>query len=92
MLANFTRPKGEQPRYFSSTVENGQVIFHEGDMAHAVYDSEMKESSRRSDLWHAWVEKNHPKAYDVLGTLFNSDIPEKFTDVCEAFMKGERSE
>lgn len=92
MLANFRRPSGEKPYYFSSTVENGKVVKHDGDINHAVYKSEMDEISRRANLWHAWVEKNHPEAYDGLGTLLNSDIPDRFADIRIAFMEGERSE
>lgn len=92
MLANFTRPEGEEPYYFSSTVVDGEVIKHDGEMAYAVYKSEMEESSRRSNLWHAWVEKNYPEAYDELGTLFGSDIYHEQAEVREAFMRGERSE
>ena len=92
MLVNFTRPEGEEPFYFSSTVEGGEVIKHDGDMAHAVYLSEMREISHRADLWHARVEKNYPEAYDELGTLFGSDIYHEQAEVREAFMRGERSE
>lgn len=90
MLANFTRPKGEKVLYFSSSVENGEVIKHDGDMAHAMYSSEMSEISRRADLWHEWVGKNFPGSYDGLGTLFESDVYHEQADVREAFMRGER--
>lgn len=91
MLVNFTRPEGEEPFYFSSTVEGGEVIKHDGDMAHAVYLSEMRETSRRADLWHAWVEANVPHAYDGLG-IIDQDVYATYHSTMQQFMRGEREE
>lgn len=91
MLVNFTRPEGEQPLYYSSTVENGKVIQHEGDLDHAVYKSEMDEIHRRADLWHKWVEENVPNAYDGWGAM-NPDVFAEHSEVRRQFMDGERSE
>lgn len=91
MLANFTRPKEEKPYYFSSTVENGKVIKHEGDMNHAVYLSEVQEIQRRADLWHKWVEANVPHAYSEMGVL-DEEVMFVHSEVRRQFMEGERSE
>ena len=87
-MKNFTRLKGEKPYYYSSTVENGIVVKHEGEPEFAVYESEMQEISRRADLWHEWVENNFPDAYDSLG-IINQDIMFTHKDVCNKFMDGE---
>lgn len=91
MLKNFKRPKGEKPYYYASTVENGKVVFHEGEEEHAVYESEIKEIQRRANLWHKWVEKNYKNAYDGWGAI-NPQIAYFNEDVREQFMNGERSE
>ena len=92
-MINFTRPADEKPYYYSSTVENGQVIKHEGDPAHAVYQSEIAESQRRSNLWHKWLEANVPDAYSTDGLgIVQDDVMAKYHDVCRQFMDGERSE
>lgn len=89
-MKNFKRPKGEKPYYYASTVEEGKVIKHEGEIEHAMYLSEMKETSRRANLWHAWVEKNVKKAYDGLG-IINRDVYEKYSSIREEFMDGLRT-
>ena len=70
-MKNFVRPEGEKPYYYSTTVENGEIVRHDFDEAHAVYKSEMEETTRRANLWHKWVEENVPNAYseDGLGIL-----------------------
>lgn len=88
-LQNFTRPKDEKPYYYSSTVENGKVVRHDGDPDHAVYQSEIKEINARANRWHKWVEKNIPNAYDGLGIL-NPDIAAKHHETMRQFMDGER--
>lgn len=88
-LKNFKRPENEEPYYYSSTVENGKVIEHDGDPRHAVYKSEMRETSRRANLWHEWVEKNVPDAYDNNGVL-NPKVYYKYLDVNRAFLDGDR--
>lgn len=91
MIKNFTRPAGEKPYYYSTTVENGKVIEHTGDEKHAVYDSEIKEIQRRADLWHKWVEKNFDNAYDKWGCI-NGQIAYFNQHIKEQFMDGERDE
>lgn len=91
MLANFTRPEGEKPRYYSSTVENGVVVQHEGDLEHAVYESEMDEISRRANLWHKWLDDNVDNAHNSIGAV-NDDVYAKYSEVRRQFMEGERSE
>lgn len=81
--------KEEKPYYYSSTVENGKVIEHEGDPKHAVYLSEINKSQKRSDLWHKWVEKNVPNAYNSLGVL-DPNVYEKHIETCKEFMNGSR--
>lgn len=90
-MKNFKRNPDEKPYYFSSTVENGKVVKHEGDMAHAVYRSEMEESRRRSDLWHKWLEKNESDAYHEMGVV-KDEFYAKHYSVMQAFMDGGRSE
>lgn len=90
-LKNFKRPENEEPYYYSSTVENGKVIEHDGDPDHAVYKSEVRETNRRANLWHTWVEANVPNAYGDWGVL-EPDVMAKYYDVNRQFMDGERSE
>lgn len=91
MIKNFTRPKGEKPYYYSTTVEDGNVIEHTGDEKYAVYKSEMTEIQRRANLWHKWVEKNYKNAYDSLGVI-NPQIAYFNEHIREQFMDGEREE
>ena len=35
-MKNFVRPEGEKPYYYSTTVENGEIVRHDFDEAHAV--------------------------------------------------------
>lgn len=88
-LKNFKRPENEDPYYYSSTVENGRVIKHDGDPDHAVYKSEIREIQRRSNLWHKWVSRNVTEAYDNIGAI-KSDVMAKYHDVNRQFMNGER--
>lgn len=90
-MKNFKRPEGEKPYYYSSTVENGEVIQHEGEEEHAVYLSEMQESTRRSNLWHKWLEKNVKNAHDNIGCV-DEDVMAKYQTVCDEFMDGLREE
>lgn len=82
----------EQPLYYSSTVENGKVVKHEGDPKYAVYESVINETQRRAGLWHKWVKDNVGNdAYDELG-IMNADVHAKYTDVRNQFMNGEREQ
>ena len=88
-MKNFTRPEGEEPYYYASTVEDGVVVKHDGDIEHAVYESEMREISRRANLWHNWVAKKYPHAYDGMG-IMNPSIYSNQSKVRQQFMGGER--
>ena len=90
-LKNFKRPENEQPYYYSSTVENGKVIKHDGDLDHAVYKSEVEEIQRRASLWHKWVDKNVPDAYGELGVI-KPEVMTEYHYINRQFMDGERSE
>lgn len=89
MLKNFTRPEGEEVYYYSSTVENGEVIRHDGDPDHAVYKSEIEEQQRRASLWHEWLEENQEDAYGPWGVV-KEDVFTKHSEVNRQFMDGER--
>ena len=90
-LKNFKRPENEEPYYYSSTIEKGKIIKHDGDPDHAVYKSEMREITRRANLWHEWVSRNVPKAYDNIGAI-KSEVYSKYRDINRQFIDGERSE
>ena len=90
-LKNFKRPENEEPYYYSSTVENGKVIKHDGDPDHAVYKSEMEEIQRRAKLWHEWIEKNITNAYDEWGVI-KPEVMTEYHHINRQFMDGERSE
>jgi len=88
-MKNFTRPAGEKPYYYSSTVVNDEIVYHEGEEKHAMYLSEMREGTKRANLWHKWVEKNVPNAYDSLGCLDHCVVLDNET-VYQQFLDGER--
>lgn len=85
-MKNFKRPKGEKPYYYSSTIENGEVVYHDGDKKYAVYMSELRETTKRTNRWHKWVKKNYPNGYNSFGVISpdimftNADIYHKFMD------------
>lgn len=81
--------KNEKPYYYSNTVENGKIVEHEGDEKHAVYLSEMKESTKRANRWHKWVEKNVPNAYNGWG-IMDEDVYAKYNNILKEFMSGAR--
>ena len=87
-MKNFTRPKDEIPYYYSSTVEDGKVVEHEGEEEHAVYMSELNEGSRRANLWHAWLEKNVANPHDSLGAV-RDEVYAEYQHVLQVFMDGE---
>jgi len=89
MLKNFTRPKDEKPYYYSTTVEGNEVVRHDNEPNHAVYQSETREIQRRADLWHKWVQANVPNAYDSWGVL-DSEVANKYWDINRQFIDGER--
>ncbi len=89
-MKNFTRPKGEKPFYYSSTVENGKVIYHEGEKNHAVYKSEMDEIEKRANRWHKWIEKNYKNAYSSAGVIKEA-IYTKNIAINKQFMDGLRN-
>lgn len=88
-MKNFKINKKEKPFYYATTFENGKIVEHEGDEKYAVYESEIKESSRRADLYHEWVNKNYKNAYDVLGKI-DDNIYTKTSEIRRAFLDGER--
>jgi hypothetical protein len=90
-MKNFTRPKNEKLYYYSSSVEAGKVIKHDGDPKHAVYLTEIEELRRRSNLWHRWLDKNVVDPYDSLGAV-KDRVYFAYSAVREQFMNGERDE
>ena len=88
-MKNFTRPKGEKPAYYASTVEDGEVVQHNGDLKHAMYHSEIEETQRRANLYHEWIGKNYRKAFNGIGFM-NTEIWVETTKVRNEFMNGER--
>ena len=89
-MKNFKRPKGEKPYYYASTIKNGIVVEHEGEKEHAIYLSEMQESTKRANLWHKWVEKNFKNAYDGWGRI-HEVIYLRNESVYREFMDGLRT-
>lgn len=90
MLKNFTRPKDEKPYYYSTTVEENEIVRHEGDPKHAVYQSEIREIQRRAAMWHKWVQKSFPDAYNEWGQI-DEQIVKDFWHINRQFMEGERT-
>lgn len=89
-MKNFKRKPSEKPYYYASSVKNGKVIYHEGDLKHAIYLSEIKESTKRANKWHKWVEKNYKNAYNSIGVL-NEDVAVKNNHIMNQFMDGLRN-
>jgi hypothetical protein len=88
-IKNFTPPEGEEPFYYSTTIEDGVVVRHDGDPQYAVYRSGIEELRIRSNRWHRWVTENYAGAYDSLG-IIREDIFLKDREINRQFMDGER--
>ena len=89
MIKNFTPPEGEQPLYYSTTIEDGVVVRHDGDPQHAVYESVIRELHRRADRWHKWVTERYLNPYDSMGCI-DPDIWAANQEINKQFMDGER--
>ena len=82
--------KKEKVLYYSTTVENGVGVTHEGDPKHAIYSSGIDQIQKRANSYHKWVEKNYKKSYDGWGVM----LPEIYAEtsrVRDEFMSGKRS-
>jgi hypothetical protein len=88
-MNNYTPDKNEKPLYYSTTVENGEIVHHEGDEAYAVYSSQISTIQSRAKLWHEWLTENHPEAYEW--GIVNEEAFTEYADIRQQFMDGEKT-